>query len=164
MEVVSDPALAKRIMLRMISVGERDFAESSLERRWWITSLFGVDLFARPVFLEGRCQFQFKKRKGGGGRRERKKRKRERHTFQSLFLRFHHMQSPPFGHFSRHKCFDQQTSQPGIDAGNSSNGLIICGKHRHMNDRFGPFRRRALSETTKRLAIGQFSNDIECDE
>lgn len=55
MEVVSDPALAKRIMLRMISVGERDFAESSLERRWWITSLFGVDLFARPVF--GRYQF-----------------------------------------------------------------------------------------------------------
>lgn len=51
MEVVSDPALAKRIMLRMISVGERDFAESSLERRWWITSLFGVDLFARPGFF-----------------------------------------------------------------------------------------------------------------
>lgn len=50
MEVVSEPALAKRIMLRMISVGERDFAESSLERRWWITSLLGVDLFARPVF------------------------------------------------------------------------------------------------------------------
>lgn len=48
MEVVSEPALAKRIMLRMISVGERDFAESSLERRWWITSLLGVDLFARP--------------------------------------------------------------------------------------------------------------------
>lgn len=53
MEVVSEPALAKRIMLRMISVGERDFAESSLERRWWITSLFGVDLFARPVFFGG---------------------------------------------------------------------------------------------------------------
>lgn len=50
MEVVSEPALAKRIMLRMISVGERDLAESSLERRWWITSLLGVDLFARPVF------------------------------------------------------------------------------------------------------------------
>lgn len=48
MEVVSEPALAKRIMLRMISVGERDLAESSLERRWWITSLLGVDLFARP--------------------------------------------------------------------------------------------------------------------
>lgn len=50
MEVVSEPALAKRIMLRMISVGERDLAESSLERRWWITSLLGVDLFARPFF------------------------------------------------------------------------------------------------------------------
>lgn len=159
MEVVSEPALAKRIMLRMISVGERDFAESSLERRWWITSLLGVDLFARPVFW---ISFNSFKKRGGGERGRRKRRKR--HTFQSLFLGFHHMQSPPFGHFSRHKSFDQQTSQPGIDAGNSSNGLIICGKHRHMNDRFGPFRRRALSETTKWLAIGQFSNDIECDE
>lgn len=73
MEVVSEPALAKRIMLRMISVGERDFAESSLERRWWITSLLGVDLFARPFFLEGRCQFQFKKRKGGRRRKRRRK-------------------------------------------------------------------------------------------
>lgn len=163
MEVVSDPALAKRIMLRMISVGERDFAESSLERRWWITSLFGVDLFARPDnCFWGRYQFNSCFSKKGG--RRRRKREKERHTFQSLFLRFHHMQSPPFGHFSRHKSFDQQTSQPRIDAGNSSNGLIICRKHRHMNDRFGPFCRRALSETTKRLAIGQFSNDIECDE
>lgn len=54
MEVVSEPALAKRIMLRMISVGERDLAESSLERRWWITSLLGVDLFARPGNFFGR--------------------------------------------------------------------------------------------------------------
>lgn len=68
MEVVSEPALAKRIMLRMISVGERDFAESSLERRWWITSLLGVDLFARPFFSISLLL------KGGG--RERKKRKK----------------------------------------------------------------------------------------
>lgn len=79
MEVVSEPALAKRIMLRMISVGERDLAESSLERRWWITSLLGVDLFARPGFSFWISLLL----KGGGGRR----RKREkRHTFQSLFL------------------------------------------------------------------------------
>lgn len=75
MEVVSEPALAKRIMLRMISVGERDFAESSLERRWWITSLFGVDLFARPVF--GRYQFNFCFKR----ERRRKKKKRKRKTY-----------------------------------------------------------------------------------
>lgn len=70
MEVVSEPALAKRIMLRMISVGERDLAESSLERRWWITSLLGVDLFARPVFF--RLVYCFKRGK---------RKKREKKTY-----------------------------------------------------------------------------------
>lgn len=77
MEVVSEPALAKRIMLRMISVGERDLAESSLERRWWITSLLGVDLFARPFFPISLLL------KGG---EEEKEEREKRHTFQSLFL------------------------------------------------------------------------------
>lgn len=79
MEVVSDPALAKRIMLRMISVGERDFAESSLERRWWITSLFGVDLFARPAFGGGMLVFtvgHLKKK-----RRRRRRRKKRKKTY-----------------------------------------------------------------------------------
>lgn len=70
MEVVSEPALAKRIMLRMISVGERDLAESSLERRWWITSLLGVDLFARPFFSISLTPVSKK-----GGRREKKEKK-----------------------------------------------------------------------------------------
>lgn len=80
MEVVSEPALAKRIMLRMISVGERDFAESSLERRWWITSLLGVDLFARPFFGISLTLVSKKKEE------EEEKERRKRHTFQSLFL------------------------------------------------------------------------------
>lgn len=81
MEVVSEPALAKRIMLRMISVGERDLAESSLERRWWITSLLGVDLFARPGnFFGGDVSLTLVSKKGGGRKREKIR------TFQSLFL------------------------------------------------------------------------------
>lgn len=90
MEVVSEPALAKRIMLRMISVGERDLAESSLERRWWITSLLGVDLFARPVFLD---QFNSFKKRGGGERGRGRKRKRKTYVPKSFPLISPHAKS-----------------------------------------------------------------------